>query len=317
MSVRSRSVYLARCVSGLFGLAMYLWLSPVFAVTYEAGPAPTAEISHNTVETIPGPTSRTTIGIKEEVSCAISNWSDTDIEVDGDVRTDITDNYNSATITWVPGTGQCNPTTGPSTTYTAPESASDTSDTVTMTVDDTPHGDDAAIEVTLDFTIKVPTGHAATIDYNSPLGDPGPPDDYVGAQTYYWPQVTPTDVSFKNVDFRENIPQQTEDWPCGAPWTFGPQQWPWGVGPRNGSPNIWTVHDQRTSGEHPASNLWEWGIDGYVDFPVDRSIPWEFDAGGAWHSFTDPPMRHRFYADLTTKTSFDNLFGSLQGPYKD
>jgi len=264
MSVRSRSVYLARCVSGLLGLAMCLWLSPAFAVTYEAGPAPTAQIAHNTVETIPGPTSRTTIGIKEEVDCEISNWSDTDIRVDGTVRTNVSDNYG--TISWTAINGTCNPTSGPSTTYSAPESASDTTDTVTMTADDSPLGDDAAITVDLGFTIKIPTGHAATKSSDSPLGDAGPPNTYIGALTYFWPQVTPTDVSFRNVSFRENIPQQTYYFPSGAPYTVAAVQPGWGVAPRNGSPNVWTVEDERCTGEFLSQELWQWGLDMYVDF---------------------------------------------------
>jgi len=304
-----RVLFLSTTVLVLPCLAM-----PAMAQIYEPGPPPTADIDHVTVESIPGPTSRTTIGIKEQVTCSIANWNDIDYLVDESSATEVGDSYG--TVTWSCGSGTVNPTTGPTTTYTAPESATDTSDTVTMTADDSPLGDDTAIPVGLAFAIKIPTGHAATKDSDSPLADAGPPDVNIGSRTYWWPQVLPTTVSFKNVSFRENIPLQTSVWPNGDTETWPAQQYPWSVAPRNGAPNVWTVTDVRSSGKYPKGKLWNGTA--HVNHLDVWSIPWEFKANGNWIYFTDPPMKEQYTgATLKTKITFDTTWGSEQGPYKN
>jgi hypothetical protein len=287
---------------------------PAFAVTYLADTAPTAAISHNTTETIPAPTTRTTIGIKETVTCAISNWSDRDIRVDGSVQTYVSDNYG--TINWTAGTGTCNPTMGPTTTYTAPESASDTSDTVTMNADDSPLGDDAAINVNLAFTIKVPSGHSnpCILDSEHPYAMEAA-GTKMGADTYFRPQVTPTSVSFKNVSFRENYPAATQYWPNGDVLTRGANDPAWTVAPFGGAANYWVPVDERGTG-YPYENTKLVKNGTAQNAVMVFSVPWEFQAGGTWHEFTDPPAYFKFYAaDSKAQASFDTQYGRKQGPY--
>jgi len=309
------AVPIPRYVTLAVGFSLGLVAAPAFAVTYLPDTAPTADISHNTTETIPAPTTRTSIGIKETVTCAINNWSDRDIRVDGSVQTYVSDNYG--TINWSAGTGTCNPTMGPTTTYTAPESSSDTSDTVTMNADDSPLGDDAAINVTLTFTIKVPSGHSnpCILDSEHPYAAEAAGNPNMGADTYFRPQVTPTDVSFKNVSFRENYPAATQYWPNGDVLTRGAAAPAWTVAPFGGSANYWVPVDERGTGyPYNKSKLVKMGT--AQDAVMVFSVPWEFQSGGTWHEFTDPPAYFKFYSsDSKAQASFDTQYGRKQGPY--
>lgn len=300
---------MSRWFSIILGLLLFCSGRPLLAVTYLPDTAPTADISHNTTETIPGPTTRTSIGIKETVTCAINNWSDRDIRVDGSVQTYVSDNYG--TINWSAGTGTCNPTMGPTTTYTAPESATATSDTVTMNADDSPLGDDAAINVTLTFTIKVPTSVTATKDADNPYGPAG--TNNIGARTSFWLQTSPTDVSFKNVSFRINPVSQTRAFPNASTQTYGGSPTSYSVGPSGGSPNY--CHWDYSSGYNAKAVLWNGTA--YADCVMIWSVPHEFQANGTWTEYDNVSMKNNYTGStLQTKVSAKNVFGSLQGPYQ-
>lgn len=102
-------------------------------------------------------------------------------------------------------------------------------------------------------------------------------------------------------------------WPNGDTLTFGPDNHPWNVAVRNGAPNVWTVKDQRFTGQFPVTKRLKNGAN--QDCLLVYSVPWEFQANGSWVEFTDPPGFDQFYGgNLKAKASFDTQYGSLQGP---
>jgi hypothetical protein len=302
----------------LIGLA-FCTSSPVSAqITYLKDQDPTADISHTTVESVPGPTDRLTVGIKEQVSCSINNWKDPDIAVNGSAQAPISDNYG--TINWAASNGgSCVPAMGPATTYTACESGTDTAETVTMTADDSNTlGNDDAIDVTLDFTVLVPKTHELPAVIDSNPGHPPAGTNNVGASTYFRPQHGPLTVSFKRVSFRENYPEATQYWPDGSANTRAGATPGYTVASRNGQPNFWMPLDNRTAAKRDKAKLLAPGAvaPNYSNAEMVYSVPLEFQANGTWHPFTDPPAFYKFYANLTAKTSFDTTYGSLQGPWQ-
>ena len=68
MGTQKRSIYRSCCIPGLLELAMLFVAIPSFGETYQVGLSPKADVSHETVEEIPGPKTRTTIGVKDIVT---------------------------------------------------------------------------------------------------------------------------------------------------------------------------------------------------------------------------------------------------------
>jgi hypothetical protein len=298
---------IVRPLAVLIGLA-FCTSSPVSAqITYLKDQDPTADISHTTVESVPGPTDRLTVGIKEQVSCSINNWKDPDIAVNGSAQTPISDNYG--TINWAASNGgSCVPAMGPTTTYTACESGTDTAETVTMTADDSNTlGNDDAIDVTLDFTVLVPKTHELPAHILANPGYPPAGTARVGAKTEFKPQHGPLTVSFKRVSFRENYPDAVQVWPNGTNLSRAGATPGYSVGPFNGQPNFWVTWDNRGTGCFLKARLLAPGaVDpNYSNAEMVFSVPLEFQANGTWHQFTDPPAFFKFYSNLTAKASFD------------
>jgi hypothetical protein len=310
-----------RPLAVLIGFA-FCTSSPVSAqITYLKDQDPTAEISHTTVESIPGPTDRLTVGIKEQVSCAISNWKDPDIAVNGSAQTAVSDNYG--TINWAASNGgSCVPAMGPLTTYTACQSATNTAETVTMTADDSNMlGNDDAIDVTLDFTVLVPASLTATKKADIGYGAAGV--DNVGGKTEFWLQVNPITVSFKNVEFQENTTAQTRAFPNGQTQTYGGTPSAYTVAPNvAGAPNFhYRVY---SSGKNAKGVLWGVPIGAppgtppaYINCTMIWSAPHEFKANGTWTEFDNAAMKN-IYTGVTLKTTVTckNVPGSDQGPWQ-
>lgn len=192
----------------------------LFAATWEHYTAPTCTLTHQTVATLPTNRNRTTIGIKEQVTCSITNWSDTDKKIDGDSVTYESDSMGL--VVWVATKGTVNPTIASSTTYTAPASDTDTSATVTATLlDSGTKGLDLFVQKQVTFNIKIPTGNKPYFMRDVALGTPGPPNNQIGACSVFYQQVLPDTVNFSRVLFQENIPVQNFTWPDGTQHVIG------------------------------------------------------------------------------------------------
>jgi hypothetical protein len=131
-----------------------------FAINCIADDYFTYDLLTCTIASIPHPYYRTTIGIGEEVECAIGNW---DSSLPGDA-------IESVTWTLQGGGSLSQPLTAPSVEYYAPRSSSDTTATVAVTVRDI-FGFQVTNSVT--FDIEIPRGTAPYWLYDMPIGTPG------------------------------------------------------------------------------------------------------------------------------------------------
>lgn len=152
---------------------------------------PTCDISTQTVETIPAPRNRTEIGICEQVTCSITNWQATAGTISAEAQGSVTDPIGM--VTWSAGYGTVVPNQGSTTTYTAPDG--DLSDTVTASVPDS-LGVYSPLSKSVTFQVDVPTGSKPFFDHDIALGNPGPPNNQIGAKSYFYAQILPNSVNF-------------------------------------------------------------------------------------------------------------------------
>jgi len=168
------------------------------------------------------------------------------------------------------------------------------------------------------FTIVEPTGVECHVDReigcNSSVG---PPNNYLGAETWFRCILQPTSVSFDNIAIRENIPAQYWFWPDGSlgfyPSFFSP---PFPYINNNEFPDM--VSRCRTPIiriDAPPTD------DVYVDFQFDLVVPLEYQRSATeWIPFFTGIHRTEFRAtDAQTRISFFSLnyaIGGWQGPWQ-
>jgi hypothetical protein len=156
---------------------------------------------------------RTTIGIGEKV----------DFEVDGVPSGDTGAQYDWM-IFQCSGSddGSLSIYNAPSTTFTAPIIDAPNTETMSVWVSVDDPSSDIYGSQQIQYTVLTPTGVTPSIQndgnsYNNyNFHTKGPPNNNIGAETYFQQLYTPTSVSFYNVNFRENIPYQTFTWPDGT-----------------------------------------------------------------------------------------------------
>jgi len=129
--------------------------------------------------------SRTVVGIGENIHCYMvggvaADWS-------------------------VTGGGQVSPTNGPNTTFTA--GFTPTNSTV--------HAKFLGQELKQDFSVIAPGSIIVVSNWDQPFGPVNTNGTITGAQTFYLVSVTPTNVDFSNVAFREHVSPNIIKWPCG------------------------------------------------------------------------------------------------------
>lgn len=317
MAIRSRSACY-RTSWLLSGILLSQWF-PVLVRgdSYGPGATPTATVSYEATETVPTGRVRLDVGIQETIRVYITNWVDSDDKTVGSETNPENDlQHGEVSWSWL-GDGSCAPLIGDETTFTAAESALNTSCDVTMKVKDDPNSQytDAFITRTVTFQVKVPKGHVLPAEkfLDNPYYLENVGNSRIGGRTFFRPQHKPLHVSFKNVLFRENYPGATIIWPNGDSHTFYPDNPPFRVGVMNGMPNCWTTEDSRGTGVFPKAKIWNGAA--YQNTTVALSVPVEFYANLGWHEFSDAPAFYKFYADLTAQASFDSTYGSKQGPY--
>lgn len=243
-------------------------------------------MTSQTVSTVPANRARTTVGIGEQVTCAIdpSSWSDTDCDTTPDPNQVVVDTMG--TVTWsAGGAGSVSPSTGNSTTLTASKTPG--SVTVQATVHDsgTKYVDTAVVK-TKGFTVIAPNGMNVSLNSNLTLGSPG--FNQIGAKALFDCTVLPVTVSFYNADFRENIPGESWIWPDGTLGTRSSAIVPWGVGYDN------KTADTISSGLDCICRLDNGG--GYQDFSVTVRVPEEYEnQAGGWVSWLPNETHPRQY----------------------
>jgi hypothetical protein len=208
-------------------------------------------------------------------------------------------------VTWsVTGGGNVSPVSGTSTTFTSPKTPT------TCTV----HASIGNTSSTKSFSVLARSGISVTLGSDSPLGDAGPPNNYIGARSLFDCTVLPTTVSFFYLSFRENIPGDSWTWPDSSAGSRGAEIVPWGVGCDNKTTD--TVN----------STLFGIGRifngSSYVDFGYSIRVPEEYQNGsGSWVSWLPGETHPREYRGSDQKArvtinATNSANGSWQGPYK-
>lgn len=275
------------------------------------------------VEPYPTPTSRTTIGIGEQVTCSIdpNSFSNYDYYVTAEGKTAYPDTIGIVSWSVDSDAASVYPTTGNSVTLTAGLVSANTSVTLTATVPDSgTQFVNTPVDLTLLFLMLVPNGKNAfgQVDDFAGTWKVGPPNNNVGSWTYFGLQVTPAAVNFSKVDFQENIPAQTfANWPGGpANTAYQP----------NGKIVGYNVATSGTTpnciGDTIATPLLPWVK--YLGNPPQNysfsiSVPNQFKAGQWWTFITEGHARQYVGATLkgqATDNCTNSLAGNPQGPFQ-
>lgn len=275
------------------------------------------ELDPETTATSPANRARTVIGIGEEIELSLSgSWFDYDLNVtDDEVVPD------SKRVTWVlTGNGSLSNYVGSTTSLTASIKDSSYNITVEAIVTDsgTKYTDAQEWRFTIDFTVVTPSGITVQklADFQDSLGDLGPPNNYIGAYSQFRVTVTPTTVSFYNVLFRENKPQQSFTWPNGSQSTLYAQQTPWSTLYNN------TTYDNVSTGLYSKSRIYSQASSSYVDFTYTRSVPEEYYLGSSsWHSWYPGETHPKSFraSDFKARVGVvvdNDDYGIWMGPYE-
>lgn len=240
-----------------------------------------------TVSPIPANRDRTLLGIGEQVKC----WTEPAVEVIWDVELD-----------W----GYVNPETGTNTTFTAFKTPLYPSIYVTPTAGGCSH--------ILNFAVIAPTGENNVLWSDMTPGTMGPPNRQIGSEHIFTATVLPTSVSFRWVEFRENIPTNTWKWPDGTveSWYPGPCSFIVGYD------NRWL--DSCRWYPNPIERIYDGS--NYVDFTIPLSIPEEYkNESGNWVPFLPGEYHDVKYrgADQTSRhviRATNDAPGSWMGPWQ-
>jgi hypothetical protein len=227
------------------------------------------------------PADRTTIGIGEVVSLygmpAGTTWS-------------------------VSGGGTVSPTNGSSTTFTA--GLSPTTATVHAQID--------GAELTQDFSVIAPSSITVIGYTNLPPGTEDPNGTMMGAQTIYSDIIGPTNVSFENVSFRENVPAPSMTWPNGSNTTDNVK---FTVIPIHVTCGGDVLDKVKIDNNVPISYIFD-GTN-YVDFSFANTWTDQYlNDAGVWTDYYTLSATFEFRgSDKKSRVTYLGIPGSWQGPY--
>ena len=168
------------------------------------------------------------------------------------------------------------------------------------------------IDCSVQFEIVQPNGMRVSLFEDLSLGAPG--DSQVGAGSIFDCVVLPDDVSFYNIDLRENIPGESFIWPDGSSGTRPAEIVEWKVGYDNRS------RDEVGGARHPVSRLFDGAA--YVDFSVNVRVPCEFqDENRSWVLWLPGETHPRKYRGVDKKARVEThatneAIGGWMGPWK-
>ena len=248
------------------------------------------KFDHTTVATTPTDRHRTTLGIGEEVDLTISPSS-------------------ASPIAWYiwpqTGGGTLSSSSGSSTRLTTIKSPSNPEIYVLI------GGDfDFCCECNVSFSVLAPTGFTTSTNSSPGVGTPGLNE--IGQYTIYNVDVTPAEVSFYSVEFRENFPYVNSwTWPSRLSGGYKPSPIPWRVGFDNH-----TTDDIR-DGPFPKAQLYDGNA--YVDFYYIIKWQVQYKNGvGEWTTFFDNETTVTEYQGSTLKCRTTNrgVPGLWQGPWQ-
>ncbi len=315
---RAISVIKSTALAAAVALVLGLTASPGHAQTYEPGPLPTiGPLRSETVETIPAPRDRTTIGVREEVKCRIdeATWKDTDYQKTTSGQVPVQDIIGD--VTWVAvGQGTVDPAVGKQTTVKAAKKGGAVS--VKARVSDSGNkGKDPVIEKELIFTVVEPGG-VEVFEPADNTGDwaAGPPNNRIGANTKFKLQITPKNVNFKHVPFRVAypfLPDGKFTWRDGTVVEVADTSDDFNVADVGGKNNVYDAQESRI-GLDPITRL------ANQDFVVTFTYSYRFEADGtAWPAFFNGSSPREFQANGKARVGIQAsnlLYGNWMGPWK-
>ena len=221
--------------------------------------------------------SRTKLGIGESVYCYMTP---------------------SVSVDWsVSGGGSISLINGPATTFTASKSPS--SPTV--------HASKEGAEVIASFNVITPSSITVVSNWDEPWGAANPNGTMMGARTHYLVVIGPTDVSFGNVTFRENVSPDIIHWPSGVETNTPQHGFP--------TPGCDYVEQDLISIYTSTSRI----FDGTNYVPFSYSSTWTDqyqDDSGNWVDFVTRNVTREFHSDKTARVIYMGVPSiNWQGPY--
>jgi hypothetical protein len=203
------------------------------------------------------------------------------------------------TVWSVSGGGMLSSTNGSSVDFTAAMSPG--SSTVTA--------NNQSVSDSIEFTVVAPSGVSAVVKTNFGLGVLG--TNQIGAYTQYWVSILPTNVSFVNVEMRENIPAVTNVWPNGETVIILAVTNGWGLA----NFCLEAVPDSIAEPLRPIGRIFN-GTN-FVDYAYTLSYGLEYKNGaGDWVRFADIETVTEFQASGVSRQNYQGVPGSWQGPWE-
>lgn len=239
------------------------------------------KIFTKTDATFPANRSRTKVGIGEEVACEV---------------------VPAIAVDWAAdGKGDVFPAIGVRTTFSAHRSPG------TAIV----HARVAGLDCDVVFEIVAPSSITPIAVEDIPLS-PIAGIRFVGAKGEFDFRVMPDDVSFYNVEFRENIPGESFVWPAGISGRISGYTVQWSVGFNN-------VSSDTVSSGLVLYSMLKSGSE-YRDFSFDVRVPEEYkNEEGNWILWYRPEKHRRSYkANGETRVGLmanNVLWGGWMGPW--
>jgi hypothetical protein len=209
----------------------------------------------------------------------------------------------------VVGGGTVAPDTGTNTLFTA--SMSPSTSTITATLSGV-----TTCQIEIVFTVIAPSGITCTVGSETGCGIPGPPNNTIGARTFFDCTVQPTTVSFFWAQFRENFPGEVWTWPDGTADSWPTTVEPWQVTQANEAvDDVAMCVDPIVRLDPPPPG------GGYVNFDFTVRLPEEYlNDGGTWVQWL-PESHTREYRGLDAASraiinASNTATGAWQGPWQ-
>ncbi len=207
-------------------------------------------------------------------------------------------------VAWsVTGGGSMSDSSGTVSVFTAPKSPA------TPTV----WGKIGAVGDSVGFSVIPPTGMTCVLDYNTLHGTPGAPLTYIGQDSIFECTVTPTTVTFRNVEFRENIPGEVWVWPDDSYGFTPPDVVEWSVSQSNHQDDdsaMWDILRSRL-----------WNGEAYESKNITIRVPEEYkNESDVWTSWLPDETHPKEFRGVDqygrgSISATNEWFGSWQRPY--
>lgn len=172
------------------------------------------------------------------------------------------------------------------------------------------------------FNIRVPNGVAPVPYMDEPIGTAGPPDNSIGACSYFFFQTLPNTVNFGSVCFQETFSEQVFTWPNGTQYVrpagslgftvdYAGDLTPNWAGDMVITGGPWVTERLLVPNSNPPT---------YQDcqFNVVQQLQFLTDDNSGWVTYASPTHPRKFSGNtFETQVGWGGVWGGLQGPYQE